>query len=264
MKWLCVALYLFHVPVVWAWGGQGHQVVAYIAEHNLTERSRIEIGKLLDLEKITSLGDVASWADQVRGKEPGLVSHAVRIPFDASGYDEARDCKSRSKCVIAGIINSEEILRSNNAEPFARLKALKLLVHYVGDIHQPLHAIQETGGMPVQIGAKQYKLHKVWDTIIISRLNLSPQSLADKLCRRNLYVEQGDPVSWAWSSHEIARKYIYGGDESVADTARVMHVKDHYLEKSAPIVEDQLLKAGVRLGRVLNEIFDQGHSISTK
>ncbi|WP_223511717.1 S1/P1 nuclease [Pseudomonas sp. GL-B-19] len=260
IKHIVFVLLTIHASSVLAWGVEGHKTVAMIAESRLDPVAKAEVRQLLALEDATSLADVASWADQIKGTEPGLISHAVRIPFDATTYDPKRDCNRKGKCVVYGIERFEAILGQKDAPAADRLRALKFVVHYVGDIHQPLHAIKETGGVKVQLGKREYTLHKVWDTISVRSLKMSPAELASSLLAGNPSVPQRTPEQWAMESHDIAKTYIYGGNIQRADSTSMMTLPKSYLKDISPVVKTRLTDAGLRLGTLLNQVLDASHT----
>jgi hypothetical protein len=135
-----ILLLLFSLPTdLLGWGGEGHRIVANIAEARLTPAAKAQILLLLDG---AHLADVASWADEVRRDRPGTSNgHYVDIPYEASSYDASRDCKptDRGDCGIAEIDRAERVLSYTSQSKAARVEALKFLVHFVGDLHQPLH-----------------------------------------------------------------------------------------------------------------------------
>lgn len=239
---------------VWAWGGGGHETIARIAEARLTEHAKSRVHELLALEGKSSLSQIASWADEQKAKKSNTISHAVRIPFDANGYDEKRDCSGRGRCVVFGILRAERTLANHKASASDQLVALKYLVHFVGDIHQPLHSIMETGGFPVQIQNHKFLMHKVWDTIGVRELRKTPELLAEELLSKAGDVQQLDPEAWALESHAIARDFIYIGDKAFANSKNLQHLSDDYLDKIAPVIKARLTVGGVRLANVLNTV----------
>ncbi|MBD0679820.1 hypothetical protein CGA21_14305 [Pseudomonas sp. PSB11] len=260
IKFIALTFLSLHASSVLAWGIDGHKTVALIAESRLDAVAQSEVRQLLALEGGSSLADVASWADQIKGTEPGLISHAVRIPFNATAFDLERDCGRKGKCIVYGIERYEAILGQKDAPAADRLRALKFVVHYVGDIHQPLHAIKETGGGKVQLGKRDYTLHKVWDTISVRSLKMPPAGLASYLLAGNPTVSQRTPEEWAMESHEIAKNYIYGGDILRADSTMKMALPKRYLKDISPVVKTRLTDAGLRLGNLLNRVLDAPHT----
>lgn len=260
IKLIAFALLVAHAPSVLAWGGEGHETIALIAEARLDKVAQAEVRQLLALEGSTNLAEIASWADQIKGTEPGLISHAVRIPFDATSYDPTRDCGQKGKCVVYGIEQFEAILGQKDAPPADRLRALKFVVHFVGDVHQPLHAIKETGGMKVQLGEREYTLHKIWDTIAIRSMKVSSAELASELLAGNPKVTQRNPEDWAMESHDIAKNYIYGNNQQLADSTAMMTLPESYLKDISPVIKGRLTAAGLRLGTLLNQVLDPSHT----
>jgi hypothetical protein len=106
-----ISLFLLIVPInSFAWGGDGHKIVANIAEARLTPAAKAQVQALLDG---AHLADVASWADEVRRDRPATSRwHYVDIPYDANSYDAGRDCQTtdHGDCVIAEIARAEKIL----------------------------------------------------------------------------------------------------------------------------------------------------------
>lgn len=252
--------------IIFAWGIEGHRTVALIADAELTASARAQVHQLLALEGRESMGDVASWADEIRGKEPELSNHTVRIPFKATQYDPNRDCSRKGRCVIYGIQSASEQLANQNIPPLERLRALKFLIHYVGDIHQPLHAIKQIGQMQAQWGKRHWRLHKIWDTILIRSLKRSPEELAQDLFTdpTYAYVQQGTPEQWAMESHDIARNFIYHNDMNTAKTKETITLPNGYPEDSVPVVKKRLAAAGIRLGRLLNQLLSTSPHASEK
>ena len=236
-----------------AWGNEGHQVTALIAQSVLNSSAKKKVNELIALEGYTSLDQVASWADAIKGVEPNLVRHTVRIPFDADTYASNRDCRRKGRCVVFGIEYYKNILADNQAPSSERLRALKFVVHFVGDVHQPLHAIQESGGMEVSIGRRKYTLHKIWDTIAIRYMKMSSRELASELIKKGPPLPRLRPEDWANESHRLAKVYIYGGQQlRAAGDVEIMLPKD-YLRQISPIVKERLAAGGFRLGYLLND-----------
>jgi len=152
-----------------AWGADGHRLVAEEAEAHLSAASRAEVDRLLKLEPGATLRSISTWPDEVRS--PGTASwHYVNFPRDGNcTYVASRDC-SNGACVV-GAIEAQAAILSSNAPDAERLTALKYVVHFVGDVHQPLHAgyADDKGGntYQVQFGGRGTNLHSVWDSGLI-------------------------------------------------------------------------------------------------
>lgn len=204
-----------------AWGGDGHRIVANIAEAHLTPAAKAQVQLLLDG---AHLADVASWADEVRRDRPATSRwHYVDIPYEASSYDAARDCQAtdHGDCVIAEIARAEKVLGDLSASKNERAEALKFLVHFVGDMHQPLHSIErndpvtgngDRGGNEVHItffGAPA-NLHGVWDSGIIAHGGVTLDQVQKWLSTQDeKALAQGDPIQWALAAHALAISNTY-------------------------------------------------------
>jgi hypothetical protein len=246
-----------------AWGGEGHRIIADIAEQYLEPATTHQVHELLALENVTTLAAVSTWADDIRRQRPETAAwHYVNIPINPPAgtpavYDAARDCPT-GDCVVAAIARFESVLRDKEAPPRQRLEALKWLVHLVGDINQPLHASDngDRGGndVHVEFNGRQTNLHAVWDSGILAAARISDErSYALSLARSisPAEVEQwrsGTPADWADDSYGIARNLIYGVWPHSPGV-----LPPSYEEKAIYVVQVQLEKAGVRLAQVLNE-----------
>jgi hypothetical protein len=132
---------LLHPTSALAWGSEGHYIVAEIAEQHLDPTTTKQIRELLSIEANTSLADFANWAYQIRRQRPETASwHFVDIPITAAGYDAVRDSAGRN-CVVEKIKQFADELQNSGLPALQRLEALKFVVHFVGDLHQPLYAI---------------------------------------------------------------------------------------------------------------------------
>jgi hypothetical protein len=160
-----------------AWGRQGHIIVAEIAEQYLEIKTVKQVRDLLALQNVATLADVSIWADQIRLQRPETAPwHYVNIPGhvppgEPSAYVFARDCP-RGDCVVGKIDDFVRVLgASQSSSASERLEALKFIVHFVADIHQPLHCIKDNrGGNEIRVvsNGKPANLHTVWDTSILA------------------------------------------------------------------------------------------------
>jgi len=153
-----------------AWGSEGHHLIAEIAETQLTAAAKAEVNRLLALEPGSNLASISTWADEYRAP-PTAAWHYVNLPREGNcRYEPEQSCVNGS-CVVGAIERQTAVLASN-APDEARLKALKHVVHFVADVHQPLHAsfADDKGGNTYQVLAfgRGTNLHAVWDTALIS------------------------------------------------------------------------------------------------
>lgn len=145
---------IVHTPLS-AWGVAGHQAVAALAEERLTPAARAAVSDLLNG---ASMASVALWADEVRNTthRDTYNWHFVDIPSSADGYGAERDCKPapRGDCVVNALDRLERDLSNRELSHDQRREALMFIIHFVGDLHPPLHAIDnigDLGGNRVQV-----------------------------------------------------------------------------------------------------------------
>lgn len=243
---LCLFAALLPGPAL-AWSPPGHEIVAAIALGQLTPRARAEVGRLLGSPAMM-IHD-ANWADEIRDARPETGSwHYVDIPLQAGSYDPRRDCPG-SDCVVAQIARDSRILADRKTGAAARAEALRFLIHFVADLHQPLHAEDngDKGGnqVRVRIGRMRANLHKVWDNDVVLPLEngMGPISPAQ---RRDW--SSGTPARWANESHAIAREHIY----PPLWGAREVRLPRDYALREAPLVRILLAKAGTRVAWLIN------------
>lgn len=162
-----------------AWGPVGHAIIAEIAEARLTPAAAQAVAQLLSQDGAQHLDQIASWADAIRPSHPETGPwHFVDIPLSAQGYNAARDCPG-GNCVVEQIQRWGAVLGDATVAPAERLIALKYVVHFVGDIHQPLHCETNFASRPPPNGdrggndvhltyfGRSTNLHAVWDGGII-------------------------------------------------------------------------------------------------
>jgi hypothetical protein len=167
---LALLLLLLFPAGAFGWGGMGHQIVALIAENHLTPEAKAGIRELIGNANIAD-AEIASWADEVRRQRSETAPwHYVNIPVEAAGFDRVRDGNNGDN-VIDAIQKQSAILADKSASKAARAEALKFLVHFVGDIHQPLHCADRNGDAGGNTRLVFYpderfavSLHSVWDT----------------------------------------------------------------------------------------------------
>jgi len=265
---LCVVA-LAHPHLARAWGNNGHKIVAMIAVSQLDPPVAAKVMALLKHDPTgKSLPAVATWADSVRHTTRPETEHwhFVDIPVDGTvnTYDPARDCKPDPKgdCIIKAIERELPKLTNTSLSERERSEALKFIVHFVGDLHQPLHCAERNndngGGQVTVIFLNQtgHNLHSVWDSAILDNAGLSQTAYANKLIKAlpsNLTVmEAGTTVDWANESHALAVDKAYTNTDG-SPVVNGTKLKGPYVKDRTKIVNQQLTRAGVRLAKVLND-----------
>ncbi len=252
-----------------AWGREGHRLVAEVAQDHLSPIARKNVKALLGTE---TLADVAAWADEYRPLEAQTGPwHYTDLPAGSDTYDRDRDCPiqpgvklgSRNDkwrdCATDRILFFESRLKDQALDPADRATALKYLVHFVGDIHQPMHATgfeKGANGIPVTVfgsatcGQYNCNLHAVWDSGLLQHTGLSEPDYLHRLEKgiktQHLLAGTDDPAVWTGESKKAS-------DEAMLPKGAA--VDEAYYLREIPVVDQRLELAGLRLANVLNGIF---------
>ena len=275
---VCLAAVALVLPAsLSAWNGQGHRLVALVAANHLTPVARQQVPTLLGSE---TLADVAVWADQyLLGNNQTSYWHYVNIPPDAAAYDRDRDCPRQPgvaaggrgdtwrDCVVDRIRYNQERLADTSLDRADRAIALKFLVHLVGDVHQPLHALGvERGGNGIRVSVfgsatcryddgtpHPCNLHGVWDTALITRRGLSdPQYVAQLegiITQRDWSAAAvGTPDAWVMESHAAAKRALVPAEGDIDEAYYRTHIAT---------VDERLALGGWRLASLVNRALDR-------
>jgi hypothetical protein len=240
-------------PAALAWGPLGHRIVARLAEAQLTPRAKVEEEKLLAVRGENYLDQVANWADDLRDTDPVLYRRTRKLHYlnFQSGdclYDPPRDCRN-GDCVVAAIAKYSSILADRSNSPAGRAQALAFVVHFIGDVHQPLHAgyRHDAGGNDFQVRwqGQGTNLHRIWDSAMLDDAHLSTAQYTRRLlAERTPIATGGTPAEWAQESCRIDR------DDGVYPSSHV--IDEAYMQRERPIAERRLRQAGARLAALLN------------
>jgi hypothetical protein len=257
MRTLAVLLWLTGAPHVYGWGVEGHSLVARLAAARLTAQVAARVAEILGPD--TTLASISSWADQVRNsrRETGPW-HYIDIPIDKPHLDMARDCPN-GDCVIAKIEEFERTVSDKSVTPLQRKEALMFLVHFVGDMHQPLHCSdnKDKGGNDVKVVffGRPTNLHSLWDTGLVARMGTEDALFAelskDLTPKRTKKFAKGSVRNWAEQSHRQGQLVVYGKLPK-ADPGATIELSESYEQLADPVVKEQIERAGARLAKVLN------------
>jgi hypothetical protein len=257
-------------PRLSAWGAAGHHVVARIAWGLLTPAVRAQATTLLGGGQ-DAFVTAATWADEVRSARPETYNwHFVDIPYGEMHYNAARDCPATEKgdCVIAEIARATADLRDAGTAAVQRAEALKYLIHFVGDLHQPLHAIdnKDRGGNDVRVLAlraddgRNTNLHAAWDTGLINLSDETEAARAARLLSATLEIHPHDmdldPIMWAEQSHDTAVRvtYAYPSFSPAGPGPDPIALNDAYRTRAVAAIDRQLQLGGHRLAALLNSL----------
>jgi hypothetical protein len=265
--------------VAFAWGYEGHEVVAAIARGYLTPEVRARVDQMLaaDRDVLTAhdMLDEATWADSYRREHRETSGwHFVDIELDhpdmkaaCFGFPASGPVASQGPardCIVDKLTEFSEEL-ANPATPAAeRLLALKFVLHFAGDIHQPLHDADnhDKGANCVLLslgGPRLVNLHSYWDTVVVRGLGDDPRAVAAMLARRitpedKAAWEKGDAKSWALEGFDAAKTKVYtlGSTPGCAPDKPPVSLPPGYEMTAREVASIQLEKAGVRLAAILN------------
>jgi hypothetical protein len=239
------------------WGPEGHSLIARIAEAQLTPAVHAKVLEILGPN--VTMASVASWPDEIRRSRPETGQwHYIDIPIDQRRLDKARDCP-KGDCVIQKIEDFELVLHDPNTAPVQRREALMFLIHFVGDMHQPLHDSdnKDKGGNDVRVVYKgrNMNLHSLWDSGLLGNMGKEDELLPLYERESEQHAKKwakGSVEDWAEQSHKAAVKVTYGNLPTV-DKGAPVTITAEYEAKADPLIRVQIEKAGARLARVLNE-----------
>lgn len=264
--WFGILLGLIPLQAAYPWGEDGHSIVAEIAQRRLSDDARQAVDKILNHG---SLASVASWADDIKFTDRPDTKpwHFVDIPLADNSYNPATEC-ANDACVIAALTNLKPDLLCGKDDK-TKLDALRFVVHFVGDIHQPLHTVKDAvGGNAIMVkvnfcGLRQpgcnrsgqmVKLHEVWDETLIGNTVYDWGAYVDRLENGWLKTPEAQAVmtdgasitDWALQAHAQAPG-AWKNNNAVLD--------EGYYNAVLPVVDKELGTAGLRLARYLNEAY---------
>ena len=261
-------------PAALAWSALGHRMVGELAQRHISSAAQAEVALLLAGEPDPTLAGIADWADRLRDLDPERFKatsrwHYVNTPpGQGCAYEPARDCPD-GQCVIGAIEAQRRILADRSQPLEARRDALKFNVHFVGDVHQPMHASNrdDLGGNRYQVslrtdlqpeayarkhyvdGVMGTNLHSIWDYYILGSEGLSLQQYSDRLDAlpwppMPVDGPQTGPDAWAGESCRLidARSVYPDGHK----------MDQSYLDEYRPLAEQRVRQAAWRLAQILD------------
>jgi hypothetical protein len=261
-----------------AWGDEGHEVIALIAEHYLEPAVRAKVNALL----AEPMDREASWADRYRDSDRNTTKehynqtgkwHYVDLELDAPDLMSA--CYGRpnlpketeasrgpaNDCIVDKIDQFTAELSNSATNEQERRLALEFLLHFVADLHQPLHSSDDhdRGGNQKFVtapGLATNNLHRYWDVDFVARLGRSGTAVASQLIADITETQRaqwstGTAADWALETYAIAKRHTYGLLPS-PDSPDHYTLSAAYVDDATLVTREQLSKAGVRLATMLN------------
>ncbi len=269
-----------------SWGDEGHEIVGIVADHFLDPAVRDKVNALLatdgsGLTADTGIASESTWADRYRDSDRETSHtryrqthewHYVDLELDAPDAraachdypalppDAAASQGDPRDCIIDKISEFRAELTNPRTAAPERLMALQFLLHFIGDLHQPLHAADahDHGGNQVHVvltGFRAGNLHQYWDTVFVERLGMNSTTIAATLLGEITPAQRrdwagGTPADWAVQSYALAKSVAYGELPPAPDGMHVLSAA--YADDATAAVRLQLERAGVRLAAVLN------------
>jgi hypothetical protein len=272
---------------LFAWGDEGHEVVGLIAKHFLDAPVRAKVDAILgaDGTHLTAkdIASEATWADKYRDSDRNTTkvrytkTHEWHfVDLELQGPDVASACFGKPAlppgsaatngpardCVVDKIDQFSAELGDPATHAAERRRALQFLLHFVGDVHQPLHSsddhdeggnLKSASGSGIQAG----NLHHDWDTEFVKRLGPDPAAIAQVLIGKISDADRaqwsgGTSADWAMETFAVGKQHAYG---MLPAPTRRNHYKltPAYVDDATREVGEQLSKAGVRLAMLLNQ-----------
>jgi hypothetical protein len=282
----CGAALCFSGVAAFAWGDEGHEVIGLIADHYLEPQVRSRVQAILagDETGLTSrdIAREATWADKYRDSDRNTTQlrykqtrnwHFVDLELDGVNLTDA--CFGRpalplgteasrgpaDDCVIDKIDEFAGELKNPMTSAQERRLALQFLLHFVGDLHQPLHASDDhdQGGNRKIVSAGGFAtntLHHDWDTEFVAQLGLNESAIAQRLIAKITDSQRatwcaGTAADWALESFSVSKSHTYGLLPAPSGPGHYQ-LPATYLTDAVAVTAEQLSKAGVRLAFVLN------------
>ncbi len=251
-KLICFLVLFGTIENCLAWGKLGHRIVGEIADRNLDSKTKKAFQEILETD---DLARASTWADEIRS-EPKTWGytfpwHYVSIPDGKTYFDQKR---VKEGDVIEALFRLEDVIRDTKQPKTERVNALRLYIHFLGDLHQPLHVgrAEDLGGNRIKMGwfKRDTNLHSIWDEDLIKFEELSYTEYSTWLNK----FSDSDKKEWVKGTYLDWAKESQDLREKVYDT-KVENLSYEYHYSVKKIYEERLKKGGLRLAHMLNRMF---------
>jgi len=257
-KYFVIAALILVSAGLISWGDTGHRAVGLIAQNHLNPKAQAAVKELLGHD---GLADVATYADEIKSSMRSTAPwHYVNLPSGYTFEEFAKTVQGMDQGNVYGLILNCERDLTNPAKTRAqKAYALKLLVHFVGDCHQPMHIAhaEDLGGNKTAIKflGEGGNLHGLWDYMLIDHENLTYKQMAEK-------YDTATPIQIKQWQNDAVIKWLYESyvisNELYKEAAEDNNFKEDYYNDHIELLHMRILKAGIRLAGVLNRIYDVG------
>lgn len=276
---------LVNLPGAIAWGTLGHQTVAWIAQSLISDETASYVQKALDSTASDYMANISTWADTYRYSDNGGWSaplHYIDANDSPPGECDVgfnRDC-GESGCVVSAIANYTKIVMDSGSANTDRNDAMRFLIHFIGDLHQPLHVenIERGGnGIHVTFGDEDTNLHHIWDTEIVEKLaaGADAEEWSQNIATAINAGDLGDASAWSTSislndTEGTAMGWANDANDYVCtdvlpdgvDAVEKGDLSGAYFEAHGEVARLQIAKAGYRLAKYLDLIAAEGKTQS--
>ena len=262
-------------PAYWEYG---HQTVARIAQANVSPHTRDAVRRLLARSALldtpacpaTTIEEASVWADCVKPLKGADGKRRFDYAYDwhfqdvdvCAPFSLMPACKD-GNCVSAQIDRDVSVLKNRGATPKQRVEALVFLIHFVGDLHQPLHAGDrgDKGGNDVSArygiyAPKRFNLHSIWDGPLAERAITSGPSLVRRYpVAERRRIAAGTVTDWSREAWAVSRRYVYGsvaGGDGCGAPIRSATLDDATVARLVPIARLEVERGGLRLAKLLD------------
>ena len=238
-----------------AWGPDGHRVGGEIAWQYLSPEVQSKVTRLLAVKGESDLAEAGTWADRMRGDSHydwAAPLHYINLPATWTDYERSRDCPQQG-CILEAIHSYRQQLADPSLGDEARAEALLFLVHFIEDVHQPMHTglREDRGGNDVEVQFFGFttNLHALWDVFLPAGFigdwqqfaQAQPGEISEGLRAQWL---NSTPEQWARESHQLAHANAYPKQRMLGEA---------YYLKNRQVVALRLQQAGVRLAGVISD-----------
>ena len=250
-------------PAAMAWGPTGHRIVGAAAHAMLDPKARAEVDGILAFGKqestLEALDRACNWPDKIRDKagwEWSSPLHYVNIPRSTRHYLAERDCPE-GRCVTAAITRYANELLQPQLSAERRWQALAFLCHFVGDLHQPLHAgfRDDRGANQVKIEylGQEWNLHRFWDSVVVgehidNEADMISHIVSSGPLNSSSNWNPDEVIQWTGESHALAMDAAYPEGTVISED---------FARQTWQITQSQWLKASLRLARILNAVLGE-------
>lgn len=254
-----ITLLLVLLPALsFGWGAEGHRIIGAIADMHLNQIARSKLNQIMGQE---SIAEISNWLDWKRDDWHGASPfHYISMPVDALRYEPSH-CANEGICAVSMIDRYKSRLMDEHESPEGKTEAIKVIVHLFEDLHMPLHTGGQEGdyggnAVKVDFFGKKSNLHKVYDFEVIQYAKKPEEEWIAELTKdltpeKISKIQEGSLLDWVNESHQYVSS-IY--DQLPKEKKGTVMMNEDYVNYADKLIQEQMLEAGLRLAKYLNNI----------